>query len=54
MPKAFDACVSGGGRVRTLSGPAKKFGLKQGQFRRICFIKGESHLGEVRTKKKEK
>jgi len=50
MPKAFDACVNAGGRVRTVSGPSKQFGLVKGQYRRICFIKGESHLGHVKTK----
>ena len=51
MPKAFDTCVNGGGRVRTLSGPSKKFGLKTGEFRRICFKDGESNLGEIKKKK---
>ena len=44
MPKEFEACVSGGGRVRrkTLSG---------GRYINICFKDGKSHAGEVHTKK---
>ncbi len=54
MPKEFENCVAGGGRVRTMSGPNKKFGLSKGQFRRICFPKGSGSptLGEVKTSKK--
>lgn len=46
MPKAFDNCVSKGGRVRTLSRGKNK-------FQRICFIKGKSFAGEIKTKKKK-
>ena len=50
MPEAFDKCVQGGGRVRTISGPNKQMGLRAGQYRRICFPRGGGHpvLGEVR------
>ena len=48
MPKAFDDCVKNGGRVRT-----KK--LKGGKYIHICFLKGKSYAGEVKTaEKKEK
>ena len=44
MPKQFDACVSGGGRVRTKS-------LKGGRYIHICFPKGGGSVaGEVKTK----
>jgi len=46
MPEAFDACVRNGGRVRT-----KK--LKGGKYMHICFLKGKSYPGEVKTKKKD-
>lgn len=52
MPKAFTDCVANGGRVRTLTG--KKFGLKDGEYRHVCFLKGKSFLGEVKKKGKEK
>lgn len=47
MPKDFDNCVSGGGRVRT-----KK--LSGGRYIHVCFPKGggSSVAGEVKTKKK--
>jgi len=50
IPKAFDACVKAGGRVRT-----KK--LSGGRFIRICFKDGKSYAGEVKhskTKEEEK
>lgn len=46
MPVKFDACVSGGGRVRTKT-------LSGGRFLHICFPKGGGPgvAGEVKTKK---
>lgn len=46
MPKAFDDCVSKGGRIRTLSRGKNK-------FQRICFRGGKSFAGEIKTKKKK-
>ena len=45
MPADFLACVRAGGRVRTKT-------LKGGKYIRICWIKGKSYSGEVKTKKK--
>lgn len=53
MPEVFDKCVRNKGRVRTVSGPSEQFGLARGQYRRICFINGGSHLGHVKTKEKK-
>jgi hypothetical protein len=49
MPKAFDACVRGGGKVRT-----KTIGSKK--YIHICIPKGggDSIGGEVKAKKKGK
>jgi len=47
MGAAFDACVSQGGRVRT-----KK--LKGNKYMHVCFIRGKSYAGEVKTKKSKK
>ena len=44
MPKAFDACVKGGGRVKTKS-------LPKGKYLHICFKDGKSFAGEVKMKK---
>lgn len=44
IPKAFDACVKAGGRVRT-----KK--LSNGRYIKICFINGKSYAGEVKKAK---
>jgi len=48
MPVAFEACVAAGGRVRTVKG--KKYGCSKGQYRHVCFLKGKSYLGEIKTK----
>jgi len=44
MPAAFDACVKGGGRVRTKA-------LPKGHYIHICFKGGKSYAGEVKMKK---
>jgi len=54
MPAEFENCVRKGGRVRTISGPSKKFGLSKDQYVRLCFLKGKTYRGEVRTKHLEK
>lgn len=50
MPAAFENCVKNGGRVRTVTGPSKQFGLKEGQYRHVCFKNGRMQLGHVKTK----
>jgi hypothetical protein len=45
MPKAFEDCVKGGGKVRTKN-------LKGNKYIRICYDKnGNSHAGEIMTRK---
>jgi len=46
MPKDFDNCVKGGGRVRTKS-------LKGGKYIHLCFKGGKSHAGHVKKKGKK-
>jgi len=53
MPADFEKCVRDGGRVRTVSGPNKAHGLKKGEYRRYCFLKGKSYAGETSTKEKK-
>ena len=54
MPADFIRCTKQkGSRTRTISGPSKKFGLKKGEYIRICYFKGKSYLGE-KAKTKEK
>ncbi len=46
MPKGFDDCIKNGGKVKTKN-------LKNNKYIRICYDKkGNSHAGEVTTKKK--
>lgn len=54
MPEAFDNCVEGGGRVRTISGPNKRFGLGKDQFTRVCFNGKGMHRGEKKTNQTKK
>jgi hypothetical protein len=39
-----------GGRVRRVSGPSKKHGLKKGEYVNFCFKDGESYRGYVKKK----
>lgn len=43
MPAAFNACVKGGGRVRTIS--------RGNSYIHVCFSGGKSYAGEVHHKK---
>jgi hypothetical protein len=43
MPKEFDACRSGGGKVRTIT-------LKGGKYMHICILGGKSYRGEIKSK----
>ena len=47
MPEAFNRCVKAGGRVRTKT-------LDGGKYMHICFLKGKSYAGEVKTKEENK
>ncbi len=53
MPKAFEDCAADG-KVRTISGPSKKFGIKAGEYLHVCFnSKKEMFRGEVKNKEAE-
>ena len=54
LPADFTKCISDGGRVRTISGPNKKFGLSKQQYVAFCFKGGKSYRGEVKTKESKK
>lgn len=47
MPKAFLDCVQRGGKVRTIVGPDKQWGLKAGEFRRVCIEKDPATGADV-------
>ena len=47
MPKAFEHCIKAGGRVRTKT-------MGNGKYMHICFLKGKSYAGEIKTKKTNK
>ena len=51
MPEAFDACHRAGGRIRTISGPNKQFGVPAGYYLHVCFTrKGKMVRGEMKKK----
>jgi len=51
MPAGFEKCRRNGGKIRTISGPDKHFGVAKGQYKHICVINGQIHQGEIKTKK---
>lgn len=51
MPKAFDRCVDQGGKVRTISGPSKEHGLKDGEYVKVCFKGDRMYRGYKHRKK---
>lgn len=51
MPERFSVCERNGGRIRTVSGPAKEHGLGRDEYVRYCYLNGESYRGEVHKKK---
>lgn len=52
MPQAFDKCLFEGGKIRRVSGPSKKHGLKANEYVNYCYKDGKSYRGY--TKKKHK
>jgi hypothetical protein len=55
MPAGFEKCQNTKGhRIRTISGPNKEHGLKKGEYMHVCFVHGEMHPGEKKTKKESK
>lgn len=44
MPKSFDACRKGGGKIRTI-----QVG-KEGKYMHVCILNGKTYKGEVKTK----
>ena len=50
MPIAFERAVKAGARVRTVSGPNKKFGLKGGEYMHVAILNGKLYRGYVKNK----
>lgn len=48
MPAAFDKAVREGGKVRTIKGPNKQFGLGKGEYMHVVFHGGKMERGEVK------
>lgn len=50
MPAAFDKMVKAGGKVHTVTGPSKQFGLKAGEYMHVAFMNGNMERGNVKKK----
>jgi len=51
MPKGFENCRKRGGKIRTITGPNKRWGVPKGKYRHICFLKsGKTYKGYLKTK----
>lgn len=53
MPESFNRCKRNGGRIRTVSGPSKHWGLAEGEYLHVCYLNGEAYRGEVHKKKEQ-
>lgn len=51
MPKDFNRCIKNGGKVWTVSGPNKKYGLKEDEYVHFCKDDKGVHMGHVKKKK---
>jgi len=51
MPIEFDKCRQSGGKLRTISGPNKAYGLASGEYMHICIKNGKVIKGEIKRKK---
>ena len=51
MPAAFDKCRAAGGRIVTVTGPDKKYGVKAGEYVHVCILKGQFFRGKTKQKK---
>lgn len=54
MPAGFDKCKKMGGKVRTISGPNKKYGLASGEYVHVCYLGGKEYRGYKKKKKSKK
>jgi hypothetical protein len=53
MPKDFEKCEQNGGEIRTFSGPNEKFDLKEGEYRKVCFLRGSAYWGYKEKKESD-
>lgn len=52
MPVEFDKCRQSSGKLRTVSGPNKQYGLAAGEYMHICIDRtGKVIRGEIKKKK---
>jgi len=45
MPENFNKCKQNGGKIRTISGPSKQFGLEKNEYMHVCFLNNEMFRG---------
>jgi len=52
MPAAFEKCKKNGGKIRTVSGPSKKWELKKNEYVHVCILDDKTYRGHTKKKKK--
>lgn len=52
MSKEFENCIKNGGRVRTVVGANKDYGLEENEYVKLCFLGGKSYRGETMKKQR--
>ena len=50
MPAAFERARKAGAKIRTISGPNKKFGLTEGQYMHVAILNGKLYRGYKKRK----
>lgn len=53
MPEGFDKCRRNGGRIVTVSGPDKHWGLGKDEYMAVCWLNNEPFRGEIHKKKEQ-
>lgn len=51
MPRDFNICRRNGGKIRTVSGPNKQYGLGPHEYMHVCVLNNEVYKGEIKVKK---
>lgn len=51
MPEKFERCLKAGGKIRTVVGPASRWGLEKGEYMKICIKDGEVSRGEIKPRR---
>lgn len=52
MPEGFERCRKAGGKIRTVVGPSRRWGLEKGEYMHICIGQsGGVTRGEIKPRR---